>query len=215
MNEKINLPQPNTYQYVIEKSKFIAYSFYFDDKSKLQEILKEIKREHLSARHAVYAYRYFEENINDFVQKPAEKIVQSYFDDGEPSGTGGAPVLRTIEENNLFNILIVVVRYFGGIKLGIPGLTKAYKQAAQGVLEPKELSIKNIYKITTDYTMLNTALNFCEKNGSIESKNFEEKAEIIFGTEEGEDIFRFVTAADNIMYTQKRKKKLSHYLKNK
>ncbi len=192
---EIYLPIKNTYQYVIEKSKFIAYSFYFDDKSKLQDFLKEIKREHLSATHIVYAYRCFEEDINAFRQNPLDKFLQSYFDDGEPSGTGGAPILRAIEENNLYNVLIVVVRYFGGVKLGIPGLTKAYKQAALGVVEAKEKkTLQDVFRLKVTYPELNYILTFCEKNGKIIDKLFEEFALITFGTYGKEE---FLQACEN------------------
>lgn len=182
MNE-IYLPIENTYQYVIEKSKFFAYSFYFDDKAKLQEVLKVIKREHLSATHVVYAYRCFEEDVNEYREKPLDKYMQSYFDDGEPSGTGGAPILRAIEEASLYNVLIVVVRYFGGIKLGIPGLTKAYKQAALGVVEnKKKLTLKDVFSLKISYPELNNILTYCEKNGVVLNKRFEEWAEFDFAT---------------------------------
>ena len=192
---EIYLPIENTYQYVIEKSKFIAYSFYFDDKSKLQDILKSIKREHLSATHIVYAYKCFEENVEEYRDKPLDKYLQSYFDDGEPSGTGGAPILRAIEENNLSNILIVVVRYFGGIKLGIPGLTKAYKQAALGVVDSKKkLTLKDVFSLKITYPELNNVLTYCEKNGVITNKQFEEFAEFNFATEDKD---AFYAACEN------------------
>jgi uncharacterized YigZ family protein len=191
---EIYLPIENTYQYVIEKSKFIAYVYYFDDKSKLQDILKSIKREHLSATHIVYAYRCFEDNIADFRDKQLDKYMQSYFDDGEPSGTGGAPILRAIEEANLSNVLIAVVRYFGGIKLGIPGLTKAYKQAAIGAIENKtKLTLKDVFALKITYPELNGVLTYCEKNGVITDKKFEEFAEFNFATENKE---AFLTACE-------------------
>ena len=192
---EIYLPIENTYQYTIEKSKFIAYSFYFDDKGKLQDILKTIKREHLSATHIVYAYRCFEESVDEFRDKPLDKYMQSYFDDGEPSGTGGAPILRVIEENNLSNVLIAVVRYFGGIKLGIPGLTKAYKQAALGVVDSKKkLTLKDVFSLKITYPELNNVLTYCEKNGVVYNKQFEEFAEFDFATEEKD---AFLTACEN------------------
>jgi len=202
---EIYLPIKSEYQYVIEKSKFIAYSFAFDDKSKLQDILKALKREHLSATHIVYAYKCFEENVEDYVEKPLDKYMQSYFDDSEPSGTGGAPVLRAIEEAELSNVLVAVVRYFGGIKLGIPGLTKAYKQAALGVVNNKtKLTLKSIYHLKMTYPELNYVITYCEKNGVIFDKKFEEFAEFDFGTENVEDFLKTCNGKCEITYLGKK-----------
>ncbi len=194
MKEKINLIPENTSQYVVEKSKFISYSFYFDDKSKLQDIIKKIKREHLSATHIVYAYRYFEGvDINGYINNNLDMYCQSYFDDGEPSGTAGAPVLRAIEDADISNVLIVVVRYFGGIKLGAAGLVKAYKKSAQEVIyDTKTLSLYDVYEIDSSYPDLNYIFNYCEKKGIIVSRDFGETAKIIFGTQDAEDLKRIV-----------------------
>ena len=104
----------------IKKSKFIAYAFNISSKEEVDEILIELKKEHRKARHLPYAYK-FDNNIKKS-------------DDKEPSNTAGGPILNIIEKNNINNILIVVIRYFGGIKLGAGGLIRAYGAAAKEVI---------------------------------------------------------------------------------
>ena len=105
----------------IKKSKFISYAFKISSKEEIEEILCELKKEHRKARHLPYAYK-FDNNIKKS-------------DDKEPSNTAGGPILNIIEKNDLNNILIVVVRYFGGIKLGAGGLIRAYGAAAKEVIQ--------------------------------------------------------------------------------
>lgn len=105
----------------IKKSKFIGYSFHVTNKVEIDEILTELRKEHRKARHLPYAYK-FDNNIKKS-------------DDKEPANTAGGPILNIIEKNNLNNILIVVIRYFGGIKLGAGGLIRAYGSAAKEVIQ--------------------------------------------------------------------------------
>ena len=106
----------------IQKSKFIAYVFPVFEKEKAESFLRELNEEHKKATHVCYAY---------CVSEPA---YEKCSDDGEPSGTAGKPILEVIKKSGLDNLLIVVVRYFGGIKLGAGGLTRAYTKACAGVL---------------------------------------------------------------------------------
>lgn len=108
----------------IKKSRFITYLYQLDDEKEVQNIIDEIKKEHKKARHVVYVYK-----INN-----TAKIN----DDGEPKGTAGMPIFNVIEKNKLENTLIVVVRYFGGIKLGAGGLFRAYSNSASEII--KELT---------------------------------------------------------------------------
>ena len=105
----------------IKKSRFITYLYKLDDESKVNEIIDSIRKEHKKARHVVYVYK-----INN-----TAKIN----DDGEPKGTAGMPIFNVIEKNNLNNILIIVVRYFGGIKLGAGGLFRAYSNSASEIIK--------------------------------------------------------------------------------
>lgn len=111
----------NTYTYEIKKSKFIAYYYSVETKEEVGDILTILKKEHKKARHIPYAYK-----IDNLVKKS---------DDKEPSGTAGNPLYQLIEYNHLNHILIVVVRYFGGIKLGAGGLLRAYSTSANEVIK--------------------------------------------------------------------------------
>lgn len=105
--------------YEIKKSKFYAFSYEVNNLEDIKIILDNLKKEHKKARHIVYAYKI------DGIEKK--------YDDGEPSGTAGLPLYNIINKKNLNHILIVVVRYFGGIKLGAGGLLRAYNTAGSDV----------------------------------------------------------------------------------
>ncbi len=112
-----------TFTYEIKRSKFIAYIMPYE---RYVLELKRLRSTHPKARHFVTAYRY----LNQFNQ-----IVESSSDDGEPSGTSGRPSLTVLQGAELINVAVVIVRYFGGVKLGTGGLVRAYTQAVLGVVE--------------------------------------------------------------------------------
>ena len=112
-------------QIVEKKSKFIANIYYVQSQEEVENILKEIRKKYYDARHNCYAYSILTNN----------GIVNKMSDDGEPSGTAGAPMLNIITKNELTNILVVVTRYFGGILLGTGGLVKAYSEATMQAIE--------------------------------------------------------------------------------
>ena len=129
--------------YEIKKSKFIAYLTPISNFKSLREKLKE---EHPKARHIVYAYR----KLNEF-----EQIVENSSDDGEPKGSSGVPVLNVLRGEDFINVAILVVRYFGGIKLGIGGLVRAYSASAKLVIEKSDSFIYEKlekYKFKTPYS---------------------------------------------------------------
>ena len=105
--------------YEIKKSKFYAFNYNVESIDEINQILEILKKEHKKAKHIVYAYKI------DGIEKK--------YDDGEPSGTAGLPLYNIINKKNLNHILIVVVRYFGGIKLGAGGLLRAYNTAGSDV----------------------------------------------------------------------------------
>ena len=113
----------NTYTYEIKRSKFIAYYYEVLNVEEVESILKQLKDEHKKARHFPYAYK-----INNTAKKS---------DDKEPSNTAGTPIYNQIEFNNLNNCLIVIVRYFGGIKLGSGPLLRSYLHTAKEVLKKR------------------------------------------------------------------------------
>jgi uncharacterized YigZ family protein len=114
-------------------SKFIGYARTLNHEDDLKSILQEIKKQHPSARHFCYAYR-----INPLQERWRAN------DDGEPASSAGRPIYNQIRSAALFNTLVVVVRYFGGTLLGIPGLIKAYGEAAKLALEDAGSNLKTI-----------------------------------------------------------------------
>ena len=111
----------------IKKSKFIAYLFPYE---KFEEVMDKLKAEHSKARHFVYAYRH----LNEF-----EQVVENSSDDGEPKGTSGKPSLAVLAGMDIINSGVIIVRYFGGIKLGTGGLVRAYGDAVNAVLNEATL----------------------------------------------------------------------------
>ena len=130
------------YEQNIQKSRFLAFSYYVDNEKDAIAIIKDIENKYCDCRHVVYAYK-IEPNI--------EKKGNS----SEPAGTAGAPIFSSIEKNDLTNVLIVVVRYFGGILLGAQNLYRAYLTSATGVLELskiKELQQYNVCQVFCEYS---------------------------------------------------------------
>lgn len=111
----------NTYTLEIKKSKFIAYYYEVNNKEEIDNILNDLKKEHKKARHIPYAYK-----IDNNIKKS---------DDKEPSNTAGTPIYNIIMQNELNNVLICVVRYFGGTLLGAGLLTRSYLNSAKEVIK--------------------------------------------------------------------------------
>ena len=131
-------------------SKFIAYAFPVISEDQIKEIIQTIKKEHYSARHHCYAWRLGH-----------EKLAFRANDDGEPSSTAGKPILGQIQSFDLTNILIVVVRYFGGTLLGVSGLINAYRNAALDAINQAEIIEKLVEKnllIEFDYGVMNDVM---------------------------------------------------------
>ena len=113
-----------TFELIINKSRFIAYKLELSSLEDVKLFLEKLRKEHKKANHVCYAYVYSKETVNEKCS-----------DDGEPGGTAGYPILNVIKKKNLTNTLVAVVRYFGGIKLGAGGLTRAYTKATAEVLK--------------------------------------------------------------------------------
>jgi Uncharacterized conserved protein len=128
-------------------SKFITYAYPVSTEEEIKEHIAQLKKEYYDARHHCYAY-----------MLGADKKNFRANDDGEPSSTAGKPILGQILSNDLTNILIVVVRYFGGTKLGASGLIHAYKTAAADAISNAEIldkTVNDIYDIHFDYLVMN------------------------------------------------------------
>ena len=159
------ISENSAYEIVEKKSKFIADLIYIESKEEAENIIKEYKKRFHDARHNCYAYRVYDEN----------EIYEKSSDDGEPSGTAGAPMLNLLQKNDLCNIIIIVTRYFGGILLGTGGLVRAYSGATIGAIDNcKKAKIEpgTEFQIELDYPNYQSLQYYCNKN-NITIKNSE------------------------------------------
>ena len=174
-----------------KSSKFFGYAFPIKSEEEVKPIIEQLRKLHPHAVHYCYAY-----------QIGTEKISYRTNDDGEPSNTAGAPIYGQIQSFGLTNVLLVVVRIFGGIKLGVGGLISAYKTTAQLVLEEAEIIEKTIdisFLISFDYKNMNKVMRVIKEKkldivtqtmeliedsgialGKIEIKTRKKNAEVIF-----------------------------------
>jgi uncharacterized YigZ family protein len=128
-------------------SKFLAFAYPFTDENQVKTIIEPLRKEHFKAVHFCYAYRIGMDKTNFRVN-----------DDGEPSGSAGRPILNVLLSKEITNILVVVVRYWGGTLLGVPGLINAYKSATEEALVNAEIiekTVNEIYQITYGYVQMN------------------------------------------------------------
>jgi uncharacterized YigZ family protein len=142
--------KPSEGIYKEKGSKFLAYAFPVSDVEQVNEILGKLKKEHHSAKHHCYAY-----NIG------IDPGLVRTNDDGEPASTAGKPILGQITSFGLTNILIVVVRYFGGTLLGKGGLIRAYKNASEDALNHArivQMVSKDLFQVTSDYKNISDIL---------------------------------------------------------
>ena len=133
--------------YSEKRSKFLAYAFPVENEQEVKQKLAEIQKKHWDARHHCYAY----------ILGP-HKDAYRLNDNGEPSGTAGRPIYGQLLSKDVTNTLVIVVRYFGGIKLGVSGLQNAYKVAAREALDAaviEERTIQETYRVTFEYTKMN------------------------------------------------------------
>ena len=139
-------------EYIVERSKFITAVFEIESEENAKQILADIKKKHPFATHNCYAYTLLDGTMR-------------FSDDGEPQGTAGLPILEVIKRNGLFNTLVVVTRYFGGIKLGAGGLVRAYSTSASTGLKSAKI-VKYLpainASVTLSYEKYGKFLNFIE-----------------------------------------------------
>jgi uncharacterized YigZ family protein len=154
-----------------KNSKFFGYAFPVTTEEEIKKHLEELRKQHPTAGHFCYAF-----------QLGTGTIQFRANDDGEPSNSAGAPIYGQIQSFGVTNILVVVVRFFGGVKLGVGGLISAYKTAAQMVLEASEIIEKTIdihYLISFDYKNMNRVMRVIkEKNITIIAQKMEENCKI-------------------------------------
>ncbi len=138
-------------------SKFFGYAYPYTSEQELKTKIEELKKEHHTARHHCYAYRFKQ-----------DYSVYRANDDGEPTNAAGKPILGQIDAKNLTNIAVVVVRYFGGTKLGVGGMMNAYKTAALEALNNAEIlecTIDDIFEVSFGYPEMNTVMRFIKDLG--------------------------------------------------
>jgi uncharacterized YigZ family protein len=161
--------------YKEKNSKFFGFAFPVTSEIEVKKHLENLKAEHFSARHWCYAYQIGTEDIKFRAN-----------DDGEPSNSAGMPIYGQIQSFEITNVLVVVVRYFGGVKLGVGGLISAYKTTAQLTLDEANIIEKTIdkqFKITFDYKNMNKVMRIIkEKNIQIVHQKMEMNCEIEIAT---------------------------------
>lgn len=168
-------------------SKFIAYTYPVQSIEEFKKCMEAIKKEHPKATHHCFAYRIGLDNNTYRVS-----------DDGEPSGTAGKPILGQIDSKKLTNVLVVVVRYFGGTLLGVPGLINAYKSAAALALQVTPIVQKAIevaYTLQFDYTQMNEVMMLVKQlNCTVLEKDMNLFCHLVIGIPKGridEAIYKF------------------------
>ena len=169
----MNIKEPVTGSLTIEKSRFIAYLFPCDTEESYKEHLKDIRKKHYDASHVCSA----------FVSKDARRSS----DDGEPAGTAGVPILNVLLKNDLCNVCALVVRYFGGIKLGAGGLIRAYgstvSEALKDAVFSKEITMQH-YILPLSYELGNKVERFLENNTTLLAVEYEEKMIFRFASDD-------------------------------
>lgn len=168
-------------------SKFIAYAFPVMSEEAIQGFQDQVRKDHPKARHHCYAWRL--------------GVDQNRYranDDGEPSGTAGRPILGQIDSFGLTNVLIIVVRYFGGTLLGTSGLINAYRESAADALRQSvilEKIIKDAYELSFDYALMSDVMNALKKlHWEITLQEFTEKGRVVVAIRKGDvpdELLRF------------------------
>ncbi len=165
-------------------SKFIAIALAVQSKDEIREVLLQIKKKYFDARHHCYAW-----------VLGTDKSQFRANDDGEPSGSAGKPILNQIYSADLTNILVIVVRYFGGIKLGVSGLVNAYKTAAREAIAHaprQERTVDNVYLLKFEYPLINEVMRVLrEEDIQPATSRFELSCEIEF--------FCRISLCDNVL----------------
>ena len=175
---------------IIKKSRFIGYALPIDSEEEALKFIDEIKSKDRDATHNVYAY-VVGENSN----------IQRFSDDGEPSGTAGIPVLEIIKKEDLRNVVVVVTRYFGGIKLGGGGLIRAYTKSAKIGLEAAkiiDMVVHKKLKIRLDYSLYGKIENYLLVNEyTVDDTTFDTSINITICVD-NEEVEEFIKTITNL-----------------
>ena len=166
------IESPAEGQFTDRGSKFIGYAYPIQSDQDIKPLLNNVKNQHPKARHNCWAMRL-----------TPDRAVFRINDDGEPSGTAGRPILNVMLSNNITNVFIVVVRYFGGTLLGVPGLINAYKTAAAEALKNAvivEKTVNDVYKVSFDYLQMNDVMRVVkEENITVLNQQFDTTCQMV------------------------------------
>ncbi|AFQ44603.1 IMPACT family protein [Desulfosporosinus meridiei] len=161
----------NTWEQIIDKSRFIGIAVPLTSIDQLDMAMKNIRDDYPNARHYVYAYRLY------------EGLIEKSSDDGEPQGTGGRPIMDILQHGDIWNVLLVVVRYFGGVLLGTGGLSRAYGGTARQLINEtnlKKLSLYQVYHLTVPYEWFEMIkYQFGQRNWIISKEDFSEVVQLL------------------------------------
>lgn len=155
IHEYNTILNPSQGYYKEKGSKFISRLVHVESEKDCKDFLIEMKKEFYDARHHCYAYRLDPEN---------ERTRSN--DDGEPAGSAGKPILNQLLSHELYNVMVVVIRYFGGTKLGVSGLINAYKLSTRDAIEESKIIIKhisNVYTLHFEYPKLNDVMRIIKE----------------------------------------------------
>lgn len=164
------IDQPGEAQFVEKRSRFLAFAHPISSEEEAKEIVTSIRKTYYDARHVCYAYALGHDVwTEDYDAVALGHAITRANDDGEPGGSAGKPILGQLRARNLTNVLVAVVRYFGGVKLGTGGLAVAYKTAASEALNQTPIIEKLIMvkiRIDVPYTEADTAMRYVREGGA-------------------------------------------------
>lgn len=165
--------------YSEKRSKFLAFAHHVSDVDEVKGIIEQYRKKYFDARHVCYAY-----------MLGAERLQFRANDDGEPSGTGGKPILGQINSNELTDVLVVVIRYYGGVNLGTGGLIVAYRTAAAAAIADSTIvtrQVEELVKFSFPYVMMNSVMRIVkEMSPRIISQTYDNTCEMTFSIRKSE-----------------------------
>lgn len=165
--------------YSEKRSKFLAFAHHVSDVDEVKGIIEQYRKKYFDARHVCYAY-----------MLGAERLQFRANDDGEPSGTGGKPILGQINSNELTDVLVVVIRYYGGVNLGTGGLIVAYRTAAAAAIADSTIvtrQVEELVKFSFPYVMMNSVMRIVkEMSPKIISQTYDNTCGMTFSIRKSE-----------------------------
>lgn len=165
--------------YSEKRSKFLAFAHHVSDVDEVKVVIEQYSKKYFDARHVCYAY-----------MLGAERLQFRANDDGEPSGTGGKPILGQINSNELTDVLVVVIRYYGGVNLGTGGLIVAYRTAAAAAIADSTIvtrQVEELVKFSFPYVMMNSVMRIVkEMSPRIISQTYDNTCEMTFSIRKSE-----------------------------